>query len=209
MFYDTKTNKTVPLLSTPNQKISLDYSNNYINNDGSKNRIINASTSIETQNKNVSYLQSKKGIIENVGLLQFFKYKFNKNVMYMKRKAEDYRYIRQAELSIENYYEYEYYTKMIYEIQILIKFTFRDEPSLLLLMDYYKKANMWNTKEMEDLYEFGLNSKEKISKLKDLLKSDSNVDSLKKNGTYFMNIINNNIKENLFSNNPPDNKVCK
>ena len=76
-------------------------------------------------------------------------------------------------------------------------------------MDFYKKANMWNPKEIEDLYEFGLNSKEKISKLKDLLKSDSNVDSLKKIGTYFMNIINNNIKENLFSNNPPDNKVCK
>lgn len=116
-------------------------------------------------------------------------------------KNEKYKLIEKANKSIHEFYEYSYYTKMIYDLQIVKKYIFKDDDFLFLLTNFYKKANMWNPNEIKQLYGFNIKNNviEEYKNLKDNSNMEKLISTLKKNDEYFYNLVKDDVKVNIKS----------
>ena len=93
-----------------------------------------------------------------------------------------------------------YYTKLIYDIQILKKYVFKDNPYLNILTNYYKKANLWNIQENKHLYEFNSHDCiDELNNIKENFNTESFIDSLKKQDDYLFTILRDDVKASIMN----------
>ena len=180
---------------------SLSYSNNYLiaqNKSPVTTNFLkspNLSTTIGTPNT----IKVKKQINE------FEKLKLKEYMAFSlccRKTDSKTKLLYKAKETVSNVYDYQYYTKMIYDLQILKKYIFKDDPYLGLLTNYYKKENIWNLQENKLYYELDScshNLVEELKNIKDSSNLDNLVDSLKKNEDYLFNILRDDIKTTIMN----------
>ena len=119
---------------------------------------------------------------------------------YQVKKKDKYKPLITAEQTVSNYYDYQYYTKLIYDIQILKKYVFKDNPYLNILTNYYKKANLWNIQENKHLYEFNSHDCiDELNNIKENFNTESFIDSLKKQDDYLFTILRDDVKASIMN----------
>lgn len=184
---------------------SLSYSNNYLiaqNKSPVTTNFLkspNLSTTIGTPNT----IKVKKQIneFEKLKLKEYMEFSFCCSFCKRNTNTKN-KLLYKAKETVSNVYDYEYYTKMIYDLQILKKYTFKDDPYLGLLTNYYKKENIWNLQENKLYYELDScshNLVEELKNIKDSSNFENLVDSLKKNEDYLFNILRDDIKTTIMN----------
>ena len=177
------------------------YSNNYLKSPVTANFLKSPNLSTTIGTPKIVKEKNKKDP-EKLTFKEYMLFSMNSAICKANKKKDKYKHLITAEQTVSNYYDYEYYTKIIYELQIVKKYIFKDEPYLNLLTNYYKKANLWNIQENKQLYEFNPHSHDcidELNKIKENFNTEAFIDSLKKNDYYLFNILRDDVKASIMN----------
>ena len=209
LFYDT--NKRGNILNLHNKKSgnlianlgssNLSYSNNYLKSPVTTNVLKSPNLSTTVGTPKINKEKNKKELAK-LTFKEYMLFSMNSAICKTIKKKDKYKPLITAEQTVSNYYDYQYYTKLIYDIQILKKYVFKDNPYLNILTNYYKKANLWNIQENKHLYEFNSHSHECIDELnniKENFNKEAFNDSLKKQDDYLFTILRDDVKASIMN----------
>ena len=209
LLYDT--NKRGNILNLHNKKSgnlianlgssNLSYSNNYLKSPVTTNVLKSPNLSTTVGTPKINKEKNKKELAK-LTFKEYMLFSMNSAICQTIKKKDKYKPLITAEQTVSNYYDYQYYTKLIYDIQILKKYVFKDNPYLNILTNYYKKANLWNIQENKHLYEFNSHSHDCIDELnniKENFNTESFIDSLKKQDDYLFTILRDDVKASIMN----------
>ena len=206
LFYDTSKNtssfqyyfkKESNLSNSKSGNISI--SNNYLV-EQNKTPITNSlkcSTLATSMGTPTRHLKKEKN--NKLTIYEYFYYTFKKC---KHLNTEKLKIIDRANNSIHEFFDLKYYTKIIYDFQIMKKYVFKNDNFLFLLTNFYKKANMWKPNEIRQLYGFNINTNSFIEEYKNNKDNPSRekiIETLRKNDEFFLNLVQDNVKENIIN----------
>lgn len=192
--------KKVKSLKVPFQQNNVSSINNHLIN-FSKTSNINRLSGVNNRTPTSEKIKSKTIIHRTLTKCSFTRYKLFWFCCTNSVEKERFNIIKEAETLVKSFYDFQYYTSMIYNIKLLQKCLL--PPEVITILHYHKKANIWEKDEMKRL--FGIkenNYNEDIKIMSKFFQSGKGASNNTNDPEFFVKILNEKVKQKIQFKNP-------
>ena len=187
--------KKIKNLKPPLQQNNVSSINNHLIN-FSKTSNINRLNGVNKRAPTSEKLKNKTSTQKPLTKCSYIRYKLFWFCCTNSGEKERFNIIKEAESLVKSFYDFQYYTSMIYKIKLLQKCLL--PPEIVTVLHYHKKANLWEKDEMKTLFDLKNNNySEDIKIMNEFFQNGKGAPNNTNDPEFYVKIIKERVKQNI------------